>query len=138
MKRTTISLFAACVALVGCEDALGIGLQDLQGTWEATTYRYAENAAPSNTVDIIQRDGASFTLTVDAEGTASTLFDDGLGGSSSDSGTLDGTQTTLTLAGSTFRALRNGDVLTLTDVSAEFDFGSGSTPATLVVVMSRQ
>lgn len=138
MKRMTISVFIACVAMLGCEDALGIGLQDLQGTWEASTYRYAENAAPTNTVDVIQRDGASFTLTVEADGTASTLFDDGLGGSSSDSGSLDGTRTTLTLAGSEFRALRSGDVLTLTDVSTSFDFGSGSTAATLVVVMNRQ
>lgn len=138
MKRLTIGLFVASLAMLGCEDVIGIGLQDLQGTWNATTYRFAENAAPSNTIDLIQRDGASFVLTVDADGTASTLLDDGLGGSSSDSGTLDGTHTTLNLGGMAFRALRSGEVLTLTDVSQSFDFGSGSTAATLVVVLNRQ
>lgn len=138
MKRLTAGLFMSTLALVGCEEVIGLAFQDLQGTWDASTYRFAENADPSNTIDLIQRDGASFVLTVDSDGTASTLFDDGLGGSSSDSGTVDGTHTTLSIGETSFRALRSEDVLTLTDVSQTFDFGSGSTAATLVVVMNRR
>ncbi len=48
-----------------------------------------------------------------AEGAASTLLDDGLGSTSSDSGGLNSTATTLTLGGGTFDAQRDGDTLTL-------------------------
>ena len=140
--KTTAKLavtLALGLAVGGCDDiGTGIALQDLQGTWDAMTYTFAENSAPSNRVDIIQRDGASFRLTVETDGTASTLFDDGLGGTSSDSGDLNGTHTTLTLDGATYVAVRNGDLLSLTDASASFDFGSGSVPATRVIVLERQ
>jgi len=138
MKSLKLAVFAALVAVSGCDEVLNLAFQDLQGTWTATTYRFAENASPSNTVDLIQRDGASFSLTVEADGAATTVFDDGLSGSSLDSGSLDGTSTTLTLGDSSFRALRSGDVLTLTDVSTSFDFGTGSAPATLVIVLRAQ
>ncbi len=131
------AMIAASLVIIGCDDTTGLDANDLRGTWLASVYEYTDNADAQNVVDIVQRDGASFTLTVDATGTAATLFDDGLGSTSSDSGTLNSTNTTLTLGGATFDAQRNGDLLTLIDASQSFDFGSGSTPATLRVVMSR-
>ena len=66
------------------------------------------------------------------------MFDDGLGGNSSDSGTLNSAGTVLTLGGVPFDAVRNGSVLTLTNANQQFDFGSGSSvSATLRIVMNR-
>jgi hypothetical protein len=103
----------------------------------ATVYEFTDNANPGTVVDIIQRDGASFELTVDEAGTASTVFDDGVGGTSSDSGTLNSEGTTLMLGGTVFEASRAGDVLELTNAADQFDFGSGSVSATLSISMSR-
>ena len=135
--RGVMTAVAASLLLAGCSDD-GLEAVDLQGTWNATVYEYTDNANSSNVVDVIQRDGATFTLTVDATGTANTLFDDGVGGSSSDSGSLNSAGTTLTLGGVPFEAVRNGNVLTLTNATRQFDFGSGSSvSATLMIVMNR-
>ena len=124
--RGVMKAVAASLVLVGCsDDGTGLEAVDLQGMWNATIYEFTDNANSQNVVDIIQRDGASFTLTVDATGSASTLLDDGLGGSSSDSGILTSAGTTLTLGGVAFDAVRSGNVLTLTNANRQFDFGSG-------------
>ncbi len=133
----SLTAVAVSIALVGCSESTGLDAEDLQGSWTAAVYEYTDNANASNVEDIIQTNGASFTMTVDASGTASTLLDDGLGSTSSDSGTLNSTDTVITLGGATFNAARSGDVLTLTDADQSFDFGSGSTSATLRVVMNR-
>ena len=136
--RSMVTVIAASLALGGCnDDGTGLEAVDLEGTWIASVYEYTDSANAQNVVDIIQRDGASFTMTVDASSIASTLFDNGIGGSSSDSGTLNSLGTTLTLAGVTFDAVRVGNVLTLTNPSSTFDFGGGSTSATLRIVMIR-
>ena len=137
--RGMTMVIAASLVLAGCgDDGTGLDAVDLEGTWNATVYEYTDSANSSNVEDIIQTNGAMFTLTVDASGNASTLFDDGLGGSSSDSGTLNSAGTILTLAGVPFDAVRNGNVLTLTNASQQFDFGSGSSvSATLRIVMTR-
>ena len=138
-KRGLVTAFAVSLAFAGCsDDGTGLDAEDLEGTWVATVYEYTDNASAQNVLDLIQRDGASFTLTVDANGTASTLFNDGLGSSSSDSGTLNSAGTTLTLGGMAFEAVRNENVLDLTNASAQFDFGNGSaTSATLRVALNR-
>ena len=131
---------ATALALVfaACDNGTGLEAVDLQGTWVASIYEYTDNSNSQNVTDIIQRDGASFTLTVDANGNASTLFVDGLGSTSNDSGTLNSDGTILTLAGSPFKAQRTGDLLTLSYAESSFDFGSGSTSASLRIVMNRQ
>ena len=129
---------ALSATLAACgDDGTGLDAMSLEGTWIAINYEYTDNADELRVVDIITRDHASFSLTVDANGTASTLLDDGVGGTSSDSGTLDSTQTTLTLAGSPFEAQRDDDKLRLTYGAASFDFGEGSTSATLRIVLIR-
>ena len=45
--------------------------------------------------------------------------------------------TVLTLAGDPFDAARDGDRLELVYTDSSFDFGSGSVPATLRIVMGR-
>ena len=82
--RVLLLAIAAAFAVVGFgDDGTGLDSEDLRGTWAASVYEYTDNANAQNVTDIIQRDGASFTLTVDASGAASTLFDDGLGSTSS-------------------------------------------------------
>ncbi len=139
LRRLNLALCLGIMAAACGDDGTGLEAEDLQGTWTATVYEFTDNANAQNVVDVIQRDGATFTLTVDGEGTASTLFDDGVGGSSSDSGTLNSEGTILTLAGVPYSASREGDVLTLVDPEAQFDFGDGSSvAATLRIVMGRQ
>ena len=122
--------------MTGCDTTADFGAVNLAGEWDAIVYEYTDNAN-ATVIDIIQRDGASFMLTVDSNGEASTLFDNGLGNTSSDSGTLNSTETTLTLAGVTYTAELSGDVLTLRDPDSSFDFGNGSVSASLRIVMIR-
>ena len=120
------------------DDGTSLDTSGLEGTWNATVIEFTDNADAQQVVDLIQRDGATFTLVVDATGTASTTFNDGVGGTSSDSGSLNSGATTLTLDGQTFAATRDGDVLTLVDANEMFDFGSGSeVSATLRIVLNR-
>ena len=136
-RFAVLTAFLATVAAGCSDDGTGLDVVDLEGTWLATVYEYTDNANAENVVDVIQRDGASFTMTVDAAGTASTIFDDGVGGTSSDSGTLNAEGDLLTLAGDPFTAQRSGDTLTLEYADDSFDFGEGSVPATLRIVMTR-
>lgn len=137
MKLKLLPTLALAVSLAACGDTTGLDAADLAGTWTATVYEYTDNANAQNVVDIIQRDGASFQLVVEASGTASSLLDDGLGSTSSDSGTLDSTASMLTVGGVPFDATRDEDTLTLVYTESSFDFGAGSTPATLRIVMTR-
>lgn len=137
-KILAVGTVIAATALGACDATTTLDAEGLAGTWTARSIEYTSTADSATRVDLVARDGASFSLVVDADGTASTVFDDGVGGTSSDSGTLDGTETTLTLGGQTFDAVRSGDELVLTDPDDEFDFGSGSAvPAILVIELTR-
>lgn len=137
IRRSTM-LAAAAVIFTACDDGTGLEAVDLEGTWAASVYEFTDNANASNVVDVTVRDGATFTLTVDENGTASTLFDDGVGGSSSDSGTLNSEGDVLTLGGVAYNAVRDGNLLTLTHDDQDFDFGSGSSvSASVRIVMNR-
>ena len=137
IRSITLLLLMLSTA-AACSETTGLDAVDLEGTWNATVIEFTDNADSQNVVDILQSDGASLTLTVDADGTASSVFDDGVGDTDSDSGTLDSTGTTLTLGGQIFSASRNGNVMTLSDPNEQFDFGSGSeVPATLRIVLTR-
>lgn len=132
------TLLLATVALAACESTTSLDVPGLEGTWNANVIEFSDNAAPQTVVDLIQRDGATYSLTVEASGTAATLFDDGVGGSSSDSGSLNSSNSQLTLGGQTFDAVRDGDTLTLTDSDDMFDFGTGDeVSATLRIVLVR-
>lgn len=134
-----IPAMAIAATLVACGDETGLEAVDLQGTWAASVYEYTDNSDSQSVVDIGQRDGATFTMTVDASGTVSTELDDGVGGTSSNSGTFDSTGSSLTLSGTTFAAVRSGNRITLTHADDEFDFGTGSAvSATLRIVLDLQ
>ena len=126
-------------AAAGCGDSTGITAQDLEGTWNATQIVYTNSANTSESVNIVPM-GASFSMTVTSSGAVSTVFIDGQGGTSSNSGTLSSDGSTLTLAGDTFQADRSGDQLTLTDANSEYDFDNDGSddPATLVIQLTRQ
>lgn len=139
-RRRLITLGMSVLLATACGDSTGVTVEDLVGSWEAALYRYTDNATATQQVDLIATQGASFTMTVAASGTVSTLFDDGQGGTSSDSGTLSADGTTLTIAGDAYEAQRSGDVLTLTDATSAYDFDDNGSdePATLVIRLERQ
>jgi hypothetical protein len=129
---------AMVVAVAACGDSTGITVEDLVGTWEATEIVFTNSANTSESVDVIDL-GASLTVTINSAGTVSTVFDDGQGGTDSDSGTLSVDGSTLTVGGETFEAERSGDVLILTG-DGEWDFDEDGTddPATLTIRLVRQ
>ncbi len=137
--RALVAIGALALVGMACGDSTGVEVQDLVGSWNANLYRYTDDANPAQQVDLITQ-GASFDMTVTADGTVSTVFDDGQGGTSSDSGTLNPAGTVLTIAGIAYEAQRSGDVLTLTDTSSAYDFDSNGSddPATLMIRMVRQ
>ena len=134
----TIAVGTMALAALGCGESTGITAQDLEGTWNATQYVYTNDANTSESVDIIQM-GASFTMTVTAAGAVSTVFINGVGGTSSNSGAFSSDGTSLTMAGDSFQAERSGSQLTLTDPNSEYDFNNDGSdqPAALVIRIVR-
>ena len=129
---------AMVVAVAACGDSTGITVEDLVGTWEATEIVFTNSANTSESVDVIDL-GASLTVTINSAGTVSTVFDDGQGGTDSDSGTLSVDGSTLTVGGETFEAERSGDVLILTGEDQwDFDEDGTDDPATLTIRLVRQ
>lgn len=140
MRRARVLALGTLVAAAtACGDSTGITVEDLVGTWEASEILFTNAANSSQRVDLIDL-GASLTVTVNASGTVSTLFNDGQGGTDSDAGTLGTDATTLTIGSETYQAERSGDELTLSDATSEYDFDEDGTddPATLVIVLIRQ
>jgi hypothetical protein len=138
IRSTLIPVFSALLA-ASCGDATGLDVEDLAGTWQAESYTFSDQSGAAASVELIATQGAAYTLTVTADGTASTIFNDGVGGSSSDSGTMSSDGRTLTLAGDVFVASRSGNTLTLVDSDEEYDFGGDGSddPATLTIVLQR-
>ena len=136
----SVAISAGIVLMAGCGDSTGVSLEDLTGTWNTTHYMYINPADTTQAVDLISAQGASFILTVASDSSVSTVFDNGQGGSSSDSGTFDADGAVLMLAGNAFAAARLGDRLTLTDDTNAYDFdGNGSDElAQLRIEMRRQ
>ena len=129
---------AMVVAVAACGDSTGITVEDLVGTWEATEIVFTNSANTSESVDVIDL-GASLTGTINSAGTVSTVFDDGQGGTDSDSGTLSVDGSTLTVGGDTFAAERSGNVLILTGEDQwDFDEDGTDEPATLTIRLVRQ
>ena len=137
--RGLVAVVVFTLAAAACGDSTDITVEDLVGVWNATNYQYSNNANPNERVDLVAQ-GASFQMTVSADGTVSTLLDDGQGSTSSDSGTLNPTGTTLTIAGIAFEAERSGHILTLTDETNSYDIDDDGSDedATLVIQLARQ
>ncbi len=141
MRLTHVLALSIGLFMTGaCGDSTGVTVEDLVGSWNASQYLYTNPANTSQTVDIITTQGASFSMSVANDSTVSTLFDDGVGGSSSDSGDFSGDGTVLNLAGESFNASRTGSQLTLVDDTNAYDFDNDGSddPATLTITMVKQ
>jgi hypothetical protein len=109
-------------SLAACSGPTEITREHLAGVWDATEYLYTNHANTSQRVDIVRAFGASMTLTVGADGTATATFNDGQGNTSSDSGRLDAADQAITLGGVTYQARLDGGELVLIDHAAAYDF----------------
>lgn len=127
---------ATVTTAVGCSTSLG---PDLTGLWVAESYVYSNTGGA--TADLIARDGASMTLTVDRflDGTrrVTTRFNDGSGSVESLSGQVFLEEGLFEFEDATFRFDRADDVLTLVNESETFDFGSGPEAATLTIRLTQ-
>ena len=134
----SISATVACVA--ACGGATEITIENLEGTWDATAYVYTNKANTSQQVNIVTVHSATLTLVVLADGTTTSTFNDGQGGTSSNSGQFTAAGTTLTLAGTTYEAELDGGNLTLTTENAEYDFDNNGSkdPATATITLDRR
>lgn len=129
---------AAALSITACGDPTSLDPIDMIGVWSATVYEYTDNANASSVVDIIQRDGATFTVSIEANENVSVLFTDGMGNQSSDSGDFNVAGNVLRLSGVGYTAVRDGETLTLTHADQQFDFGSGSSvSASVRIVLGR-
>lgn len=132
-------MLAGLLFLGACEGGTDITVENLEGTWDATAYVYTNKANPSQSADIVALHGATMTLVVQANGTTASTFNDGRGSTSSDSGNFNASGSNLTLAGITYQAALDGDRLTLTSGSGEYDFdGNGSKDAATVRISLRR
>ena len=131
----SISLLSACAS----DTILDFEIGDVGGLWLASGYEYASNVS-SGRIDIIERDGATFTLSVDDSvqpPIVGSTLDDGAGGVTNRSGTVDIRDGIITLGDDSFRVVHDQDFMTLTNEESQFDFGSGSVSATLVITLNR-
>jgi hypothetical protein len=134
-------LVAAGIALLGaCGGPTEITVENLEGTWDATEYLFTNSANSSQTADIVALFGATMTLVVQSDGTTTSTFNDGQGGTSSNSGTFNASGSSLTLAGVTYQATLDGDALTLTSATAAYDFDDNGSddPATVSITLERR
>lgn len=132
----TWAALAVVTATIGCSTNVG---PDLTGLWVANDYEYRNDVG--TTVDLVERDGASMTLTVDrfldGRRRVTASFIDGTGGSETLSGEVFIDEGLFEFETATFRFERRDNVLTLTNTSETFDFGSGVEPATLTIRLTQ-
>lgn len=127
---------AVATAVGACSTSVGV---DLTGLWVADSYEF--RSAGGSTVDLIARDGASMTLTVDrfldGRRRVTARFNDGMGGVETLSGEVFVDQALFEFETGTFQFDRTDEVLTLTRASETFDFGSGPEAATLTIRLTQ-
>jgi len=146
--RTISLLSLILVFAVGCDSSKNddITLDDLIGTWSATSMVYTRNS-DGQSVDIIGTLAGEYRITVLSGGRARTWVDVGTYQDEWDSAiSLDGNKLTVDPVETgrdtnTATITLSGNVLTVTDTNVEFDFTlSGGTPdpAKVVITMQRQ
>jgi hypothetical protein len=123
-----------------CSDSLAPA--DVAGTWDATSVVFTSVADPSTNSGNLITQGASLSITLAEDGSASLTQDDG-SGPSTDTGTytINGSDFTLTLGSDTSTGTidLNGDTLTIhINTGVQYSFGGGAEEdATLVVILTR-
>lgn len=100
------------------------------------SYEYVSNVS-SVRIDIIERDGATFTLDSVQPPIVGSTLDDGAGGITNRSGTVDIRYGIITLGDDFFRVVHDKDFMTLTNEASQFDFGSESVTAMVVIELDR-
>lgn len=132
----TLAALVAALAVTGCDTSLG---PDLSGLWIADSYEYRSGSG--ETVDLIERDGASFSLSVDRfqdVRRVTTNFNDGVGGERvTMSGEVSEEEGVFTFPTVVYQFSVNNGVMTLTSANETFDFGSGPESATLTIRLTR-
>lgn len=133
----TLMALTAALAVAACSTSLG---PDLSGLWVAESYEYRSGSG--ETIDIIERDGARFSLTVlrhfDGRRLVTTSFDDGSGGVENMSGEADVDTGTFVFETVVFDFTVRNRVLTLVSSTPQtFDFGDGAESATLTIRLTQ-
>jgi len=130
------------MVLLGCGDATGVAVNDLQGTWNATEFLLTNAANTSQTVELISQ-GFALTFTIGAGGSLTATIE-AMGMQETETGTIStsGNSVTITLESdpSTGTISRDGDTITMnltTGVEWDFDDDNSDEPATGRLVMRR-
>lgn len=149
VPRSLLTFALLALSAVACDDDStqpdALTVDDLQGTWIASSFVHTNNADASEQIDVVLA-GGELRTTILEDGRARTWIEFGT--------FMDEWDHQLTLSGNTLtstpaeaaRGVRvytfelNGDTMTLTNVNAEFDFtlsGADPVPSTEVIVLNR-
>ncbi len=144
MSRSLALALAGSLLLGGAACSDSLAPEDVAGTWNATSFVFTSVAAPATNSGNLIAQGASLSLTLNANGTLSITLNDGTG-PTTDAGTyaIDGSNLSLTIDGdpSSGTIELNGNTLTIrltTGIEFDFDDDGVDEPATAVIVLSRQ
>lgn len=141
-RRNLAPLWLAAVAgLAACDSGTGSEAGNLYGLWGAVEYEYTSDADPGTTEDLINDLGATYSLTLSSNGTYVWQLERP-GSTQTGGGTfqIQGDQLTLTPTTGTpsvYRFSFNEIFLTLYDDDTSYDFGAGSVPADLRILLDR-
>ncbi len=143
MKLRHLTASAMALILMGaCTDGTGLEVDDLAGSWVATSIVFTSVADPEVSVDITA-EGATATFLLDSEGAYTVTFVDAEE-NEVETGTYAVAGSVLTLTDSVEGAeawdvVRDGDTMTLTSDDDEFDFDDDQVedPASLVITLAR-
>ncbi len=145
MFKSIVAGGIALALITGCGDgdSTGVSLDDLAGTYAATSFEFRAVGDPTTTYDLVQDGGATIELTVEAD--ADYLLVAQVPGFPDDmeSGTLDITGDDITFNSTDVSSgpfSLSGSILTITITSgAEFDFDGDATdePATVHLVFQK-
>lgn len=140
VRRAWILLSVPLVSACAQDTLLGFAIGDVGGLWTASALEYVSNASSSTRVDIVARDGADLIMSVDDSvqpPTVGATLNDGLGGMTNLSGTVDIETGIITLGSDAYMAVKDGERLTMTNEGGSFDFGGGAESATVIIRLDR-
>ncbi|MGB1657699.1 MAG: hypothetical protein ACPHQP_00985 [Longimicrobiales bacterium] len=140
VRRFSLLLVTPLLSACAGGTLLGFEIGDIGGLWTASAYEFVSNTTSTDRVDIIDRDGAFFTLSVDdgvQPPVVGSTLDDGTGSRTNRSGTVDIKDGLITLGEDSFAVIHDGNRMTLTNEDGVFDFGSGTVSVTVVITLDR-
>ncbi len=143
LRHLTTSAMAL-ILMSACTDTTGLEVDDLAGTWTASSIVFTSVADPLVTADLVA-DGATMTLTLAEDNTYTLVITFPQEENEDEAGSYVVAGSTLTLSQtgegspSVFVIIRDGDTMTLTVADEEFAFveGADEEAATLVVILTR-